>query len=230
MARGGADLCAVTAPDDTYGYTANTGFGDRLADDFTVPAGLRWNITGASFLGYTTNATTVTLKGATVRIFAAPPSAGGTPLFGNTSTNRQTSAGWLGPTAVYRAVSTDPLNTQRRIEYSHSSFNVSLGPGTYWIDDALTSTTGSVFSPPLSVIGGDAVPTGNALQYSGVEYGPMFDAYSGYLTGIPFQLFGTAQPIPEPTSFALAALGTAGWLVLGRRRNKPRPTCERPKS
>jgi hypothetical protein len=43
---GEADLCAVTAPDDTSSDMANTGFGDRLADDFTVPAGFRWNITG----------------------------------------------------------------------------------------------------------------------------------------------------------------------------------------
>ena len=47
----GGDLSALVAPDTTFGFTANTATAFRIADNFTVPAGFFWNLTGASFLG-----------------------------------------------------------------------------------------------------------------------------------------------------------------------------------
>ncbi|HBH54368.1 MAG TPA: hypothetical protein DDY91_20985 [Planctomycetaceae bacterium] len=213
---GGADLSALVSPDTIAGFVAGTDVG-RIADDFTVPAGFQWIITGGRFLGYTVNANAPTLIGATVRIWSGNPLTGGTVIFGDTTTNVQTSANWLGSTPVYRALATNPSNTQRQIQYSDSEFSITLGPGRYWIDYSLTSSTGYVYSPPLSVSGGGAVPTGNAVRYFSGSWSAMTDDDSGNPKGIPFQLYGT-QIIPEPSCLLLAGLGAAGFVLLRWRK------------
>lgn len=217
---GGADLSALTAPDANFGFTANTATVFRIADNFTVPAGFTWTITGANFFGYTTGATATTLIGATVQVFNGDPSSGGSVIAGNTSTNVQTGVAFAGPTPIWRASSTTPLANNRQIQISTTTLGAALvlSPGTYWIDYALTSSTGLVFTPPMSLTAGGAV-TGDALQFNGTAYVPIVEGTAAF-KGIPFQLLGTITAVPEPTTWALmgvGVIGAAGWM---RRRMK----------
>ncbi len=211
---GGGDLSALTAPDSTFGATANTAGAFRLCDDFIIPAGQSWTISGADVFGYTTGATAPTLIGATIRIFSTNPNglASGTVVAGDTVTNVQTSGGFFGPTPIWRALSTAPLTNNRQVQMSTSAFApVVLGPGQYWLDFAITSSTGAVFTPVMSLAAG-AVPTGDALQFTGTTYVPLVDAGGLGAKGVPFRLRGT---IPAPGSLALLGLGG---LVAARRR------------
>ena len=47
---GGADASFLVSPDGNTGWNANSLNLNRLADDFTVPVGSRWILTGARFL------------------------------------------------------------------------------------------------------------------------------------------------------------------------------------
>jgi hypothetical protein len=212
---GGADASALTAPDTTFGATANTATAFRLADDFTVPAGQSWTISGANIFGYTTGATAPTMVGATVRFFSNDPLglASGTVIAGDTTTNVQTTGTFYGPTAIYRVQDIGLLVNNRRVQQSSTSFApIVLGPGTYWIDFALTSSTGAVFTPLMSLVAGGAV-TGNARQLNGT-YVALQQGGSLANAGVPFQLVGT---IPGPSSIALIGIG--GLVAARRRRN-----------
>lgn len=216
---GGADASFLVSPDGSTGWNANSLNLNRLADDFTVPVGSRWILTGARFLAFTTGATSPTLTEANLRIWNGNPMSGGTVLFGDTSTNRQTAVGWVGSTPIYRGSSTSASTSTRRVQYSESAFSVTLDPGTYWIDFQMTSSAFSLFVPPLSVSGGGSVVTGNALHFSNDSWSAAVDILSGRAKGMPFQILGgTEQVVPEPSSVVLTALGVAGFVLLRRRR------------
>ncbi|MBX3377935.1 MAG: PEP-CTERM sorting domain-containing protein [Phycisphaeraceae bacterium] len=218
---GGADASALTSPDTTFGATANTATAFRLADDFTIPVGEVWTITGANVFGYTTVAGSpnLTAIGATLRIFSDDPNgaASGTVVAGDTTTNVQTAASWAGSNAggIWRVTSTTLLTNNRRIQTSTSTFApVVLGPGTYWLDFAITSSTGAVFTPVMSLANSSGV-TGNARQFNGTTYVPLVDAGSTSAKGVPFQLIGTIVPAPS----SLALLGLGGLVAARRRRS-----------
>jgi hypothetical protein len=180
-----------------------------------VPAGQTWDLTGANLLGYTTNSTTVTLNGARVRIFRGDPRSGGVVVFGDLTTNVQSSASFLN---MYRAVSTTPTNSTRRIQVSTTSFQTSLGPGQYWLQYSLTSTTGLVFTPPLTPPG-PAANTGDGLQFNLTtnSYTNLIDA-PGNTKGIPFQLTGTVATVPgAPVPGPVPALGVAAFFGYARK-------------
>ncbi|MBL8822103.1 MAG: PEP-CTERM sorting domain-containing protein [Planctomycetia bacterium] len=214
----------ISGTEGTFGFTANTSTAFRIADDFTVPAGFTWTITGANFFDYTTGATTPTLIGATIRFFNGNPSTGGTVFAGDTTTNVQTSAGFAldGATSIYRASSATPTDSNRRIQISTSTLTgpVILGPGTYWIDYALTSSTGAVFSPPMAL--STAAVTGDALQFNGTSWVAMVDGTSLNAKGMPFQLIGTSAAIPEPGTWALLGLTVVGATGFAYRRRLKR--------
>jgi hypothetical protein len=212
---GGFDLSAYPSPEVYAGFSPNLAFNFSLLDDFTVPTGQIWNLTGANLLGYTTNETTVTLSGARVRIFRGDPRSGGYVAFGNLADNVQVSASLLN---IYRANSASPSNTQRRLQLSTTSFQTSLASGQYWLEYSLTSSTGAVFSPPLTPSGA-AASTGNALQFdsSTSTYSNLVDG--GNAKGIPFQLTGTVQSVPGPVP-ALGAAVFFGYARKLRRRRK----------
>jgi hypothetical protein len=213
---GGFDLSALTAPDETIGISPNPANNFSVLDDFTVPAGQTWNLTGANLLGYTTNAATVTITGARVQIFRGDPRSGGVVAFGNLTNNVQTSASFLN---IYRASSTTPTNTQRRLQLSTTSFQTVLTAGQYWLQYALTSSTGFVFTPPLTPSGA-AVSTGNAIQFdsSTSTYANFVDGSN--FKGIPFQLIGTVQNEPGPVQSApgpVPVLGAAAFFGYARK-------------
>src|SRR5438105_2208339 len=95
---GGGDASVLTPPDTILGFGFNGGI--RLADDFVVPIGQTWTITGFHTFGYTTNATVPATTAAVLRFLDGAPNAGGNVLAGDPSTNVLTSA--LFPN-IYRA-------------------------------------------------------------------------------------------------------------------------------
>ena len=93
-----------------------------------------------------------------------------------------------------------------------------LNPGTYWVDYALTSSTGAVFSPPISLP--TAAITGDALQLDGTNFVALVD--SSGAKGVPFQLIGTSAAIPEPGTWALMGVTLVGLATYVNRSRKKR--------
>ena len=97
---------------NTFGFTASTAGAFRIADNFTVPAGGGWNISQITFFGYQTGSTTTpTFNNARVQIWNGPPNAGGTIVFGDTTTNRFASAAFGN---VFRDLDTTACPSPRR--------------------------------------------------------------------------------------------------------------------
>jgi hypothetical protein len=72
---------------------------NRIADQFTIPAGETWDITNITFFAYQTGApTTSTMTAVHVEIRDAMP-PGGSVVFGDMATNVMSSTAWSG---IYR--------------------------------------------------------------------------------------------------------------------------------
>jgi hypothetical protein len=204
----------LQSPDTAFGSgCANNPF--RLADDFTVPAG-GWTIQRVDVFGYQTQtapggSTVSPFTTGTLRIWNGPPNAGGTIVFGDTTTNRQTTTGWSG---VWRVLSTALTNQQRPImRVSMDNLNITLPAGTYWVDFGIAPASGGAFCPPNT----STSATNNALQLATAPdtWQAVVDGGSGRPLDFPFQLFGTpaAQPpvfgyTPAPGSTVTATGGT----------------------
>lgn len=215
---GGADASMLLSPDTVFGFGMNNAAvpAVRLADNFIVPAGQTWSITGANVYGYLTGATTPTATGGVLRFWSGTPGAGGTVIAGDATTNVLV-AGSNVFTNIYRTLSPDTLATNRRVQQSTLNLGTPLvlTAGTYWVEYGMV---GNSFVPPLSVspaTGG--VVTGDALQTvdGGTVYNALLDGTAA--KGMAFQLTGSV--VPEPTSIALVGIGALG-LGLRRLRKK----------
>jgi hypothetical protein len=216
---GGADLSVLITPDNILGFGHAGGI--RLVDDFTIPAGQTWNITGAGVFGYTTGAAAPTTTTAVMRILDASPVGAFNVLAGDLTTNTL-QAGSNVFANINRVTTTTLADVGRRVQSNILNFGapVMLGPGTYWFEYGVTTTTGSGFVPPLQVVPeAGAVVTGNAIQFgTTMTYAPITDSGSFVAKGIPFQIRGTV--VPEPTSFALITIAFGALCLSARRGNR----------
>jgi len=163
---GGADVSSLQ--DQSLGMTIY-GFGhqlsadNRVADDFTVPAGETWDIGTITFFAYQSFAGNVsTITAVNLQIWDGDPSdAGSSVIFGDTTTNRMSATSWTG---IYRTLEGDiATNTDRAIMANVVDVNTSLGEGTYWLDWQTDGTaTSGPWAPPVTILGQNV--TGNALQ------------------------------------------------------------------
>ena len=173
----------------TYGWGAQQNLTNFIADDFTSIAA--WNIDSLHFFTYQTGATASTITGVYVQIWSGDPTAGGTVVWGDQTTNRLQRTGFSN---VYRALNTTPTDCNRRIQDVVATVGVNLPAGTYWIEWGYTGTLASgPWCPPVT-ISGQAV-TGNAKQHLAGVWSEALNGTSA--NGAPFIVYGTSgAPCP----------------------------------
>ncbi len=199
---GGADesvLQTTSLGMNTLGMGAQLSAGNRIADQFVIPAGDEWQIDGITFFAYQSFAPSdpATLSGVNLQIWDGSPDSGASVVWGDTSTNIMASAAW---TNVYR-VSEESTGTSadRAIQAAVCTVGTTLTAGTYWLDwqfDGSASYSGP-WAPPITIIGNDT--TGDALQYTG-SWAAVTDSGTATPQGFPFIVDGTlvGQPTPTP--------------------------------
>jgi|GEM_PF-2542792 len=188
-----------------------------VADDFTVPAGETWDVTGFNFYAYQTGGTTTcSMTGYYVRIWDGPPGDGGTVIAGDRTTNLFQSCTFSG---IYRVRDVDPPGTAttRPIYESTAAFATPLvlPAGTYWVDWAATGSLASgPWVPPVTIVG--QTTTGNARQEISAAWANLQDGGSLTPQGLPFQVLGTSSgggsPLlsVDPTSVPFGSVGVGG--------------------
>lgn len=190
---GGADASRVQNTSllmNTMGFTASTAGAFRLADDFTVPAA-GWSISTITFFAYQTGATACTLTDVRVQVWNGPPNAGGTVVFGDTTTNRFASCALPN---IYRDTETTVANNQRPIQAATATVGATLAAGTYWVDFQVGGSLASgPFVPPISIIG--QTTTGNAIQWNGSAWVDANDSYVATQQGLRFVVDGEVLPV-----------------------------------
>jgi hypothetical protein len=142
----GSGMSEVQPGNTSAGFnTLNTAFHE--ADDFIVPAGETWNVTGFRFAMYQTGATTSTVNTLYIQIWNGQPgTAGASVIAGNLTTNRL-----VAPVALtndYRYF-TATCATNRRVQDVRGTLAASLPAGTYWVQWATIGN--AAFSGPWNV-------------------------------------------------------------------------------
>jgi len=155
----------VQAGNGSAGFTANIS-GFTLADNFTISCG-NWGITKMTFFAYSTGyaGATSPFNDVRVQIFNTDPSVGSpVPVFGNLTTNRFLASSTA---SMYRIFNATP-GTTRQLWKIEATVNVTLGPGTYWVEWGVNNTTplGSNFTPASTVIGTTTQPGANGKQHA----------------------------------------------------------------
>lgn len=174
----------------TLGAGAQIANNNSVAEDFTVPAG-GWTITRAKFYTYQSFAGPVsTINDVRIQVFTGTPT--GTPVFGDTTTNRLTSTV---ATGGYRAATATITNGDRAIYEVVADFSpaITLPAGTHWIAWNMGGTAASgPWAIPQTVLG--TASTGNCQQsLAGAAFAPLIDGgTSAAALGCAFVLEGTA--------------------------------------
>jgi len=167
----GANTSVATG---TFGYGTQGGtINNRVADDFTVPAGDAWMLDQLSWKAYQTGApTTGTITGINSDLWSADPSLGGSASQAGPA-NSLLSQTWTG---AYRVSAGNELDPGRAIieVVGDMSWASALTGGTYWVDVTLEGSLASgPWSPPVTPEG-----AGDALQsLSGGAYTALTDDF-----------------------------------------------------
>jgi hypothetical protein len=163
--------------------------GISIADDFEVPAGGDWAIDSIRFYGYQTGSTTTsTFTGVYVKIYDGDPSAGGTVVWGDFTTNILGNTYWIN---AYRYAETNVGTTRPVMAVVAATIGLTLAPGTYWIEATATGSLASgPWMPPVTITG--QTSTGNAKQLTSTGWADWNDTGTMTPQGMPFKMFGTA--------------------------------------
>ena len=178
--------------------------GVRLADDFTVPTGQTWRLTGMQLFAYQPGALSAPVSGATLRIWnGVPGEAGSSVVFGDTSTNRLNNVAAMDAYRVFTTTVGPAImspDTSRRLYAVTLNTNLTLGPGTYWLDWQLSNSSGNppLFVVPVTLSGTRTLPGWNAKLFADGAWTSVND------TGKPEGATDAAQDI------AFVLLGSPG--------------------
>jgi hypothetical protein len=184
----------------SYGSGGQISAGNSIADDFVVTD--TWTIESFTFYAYQTGlGSTSTLNDVRVQIYDGDPSAGGTVIWGNLSTNLITSTYW---TNAWRVLESSPAENRPIFRIIASTTGLILSPGTYWVEMSIGGTGFSgPWAPPVTVVG--QTPTGNSIQKTSAGWAPLVDIGP---QGLPFIITGTDEVVPwlsaAPVSGSLA--------------------------
>jgi hypothetical protein len=222
---GGADLSALVAPLNVYGFGVAQSGGFRIADDFTVPADTVWSLNAVEFFAYQTGSTlNSSFTFGNFRIWNGhPANPASSVIFGDNTTNNMAHTSW---TNSYRSLSTTPTGSTRPIMSILCLAPVTLQPGTYWIDFQLGGTIASgPWAIPVTALG--ELNTGNAIQYSATAWSELVDSVAGgigYRQGITFKLSGAVSIVPvELASFKADVNGNSvslNWITATETNNR----------
>jgi len=205
---GGADFSFLEAPNTTLGFGAQLTSGNRMADDFDVPAG-GWDIDSIIVFCYQTGSTTTsTITAVNLQIWDGEPgTTGATVVWGDQTTNIMVDTYWSN---CYRG--SNLAATDRPIMRNVAgTTGLSLDEGTYWVDYQFDGTGSSgPWANPITISG--QLETGNAIQYTQTagDWNPAFDNGSGLQQGMPFLIYGTGATPPTlfpPTNLAATVDG-----------------------
>lgn len=175
-----------------------------LADDFTIPAGMTWNISDLNVYLYSTGhvPTTSPFNDMRVAIYNTDPSVGNpTPVYGNLTTNVYTSGT---ATSMYRIFTGVPGTTRRIFEVKANLPGLTLTGGQYWIVWQVFTSPGitSNFAPASTVAGTQTQAGNNAKQYESVSntWSTIVDGVDDLAQDLPFVLnYTTSCTGPTPT-------------------------------
>jgi len=175
----------------TVGFGIQNVLGYRGADDFTLTT--TKYIQEIKFYTYQSGSTTTsTITAVNLRIWDGPPNdSGSSVIFGDTTTNRMTDTTWSN---IYRVAESLPDDTSRPIMVSTVGVDITLDPGTYWLDWSMDGSLSSgPWQPPITING--QTTTGNAMIYSGSSGNWTSIQDSGTFTpqGFPFVVLGPVE-------------------------------------
>ncbi len=194
---GGADesvLQTTSLGMNTLGFGHQVLNGNRMADDFTVPAG-GWLIDSFTFFAYQTNSpTTSTMTEVNMRIWDGVPAAPGSNIvFGDNTTNVMTATAF---TNIFRVTETTTGTATNRpiMAQTVGGLSLLLPAGTYWVDwQSGGSLASGPWAPPVTITG--TAITGNALQSTvdnGATWAPANDTGTNTpQQALPFIITGT---------------------------------------
>ena len=193
---GGADASAlqdVSLGMTIFGFGHQISANNRVADDFTVPAGAPWTIDTITFYAYQTGSTTTsTMNDVRVQIWDGPPGAS-TVVFGDLVTNRLASSTFSN---IYRTLEGTLTDTARPIMANVVTIGTTLPPGTYWLDWFTGGTLASgPWAPPVTVLG--STGTGNSMQ--SLAAGPFAPLVDVGPQDLPFVIEGSASACASPS-------------------------------
>ncbi|MGD9692559.1 MAG: hypothetical protein AB7G17_11110 [Phycisphaerales bacterium] len=192
--------------------------GNRMADDFTITDAAGWMISNIRFFGYQTGGSTASssFTGLNFQIWnGRPGDVGSTVVFGDLTTNRLTGSSWSN---MYRTFNGSNNTTRPIYNLDNGGLNVTLGPGTYWLDWTVTGSLASgPWAPAVTVVGQQTVPGANGRQFIG-STGVWGDALDGPAPASIVQQLPFEITYVVPTPGAAALLGMAGFAGLRRRR------------
>ncbi len=216
----------TTAAPFTYSTLGFSAAGaQRTADDFVVPAGQTWTVDSVTVYAYQTGAAGVTLNGATLRLWNTTPTAAGSTIFGDTTTNRFLSASLSGAFRVSDSSAANLAGRTRALQALRIAVSPAavLPAGTYWIDWNTAGTAASgPFAPPVVPVSAAPTATGNAIQFDGTTWNPLkiglaIDPAAGPLTGpqqgMPFIIEGTTGAIGAPTITPVTPAGAVSFTL-----------------
>jgi len=182
----------------TYGWGAQLTASNRMADDFTVPAG-GWNIGTIEFYSYQTTAAAPSITAINVQIWNGKPGdATSTVVFGDPTTNRLSAGNPVILSNTYRVLDTGLLDTARRVQTVTADIGATLAAGTYWLDwqyDGSVSFSGP-WQPPVTILGQTGKPGANGLQSLAGAWAPLLDpATTGSPQDLPFIINGPGTAV-----------------------------------
>lgn len=221
---GGADASAVTAPGTLFGFGNQIPNSNRMADDFTIPAGFSWVIDSIIVFHYQTgSSTSSTITNVNLQIWDGATPGTGNIVAGDSTTNVLAASYFSN---IYRVTATTLTASNRPIMRNQIDMNgIGLDNGTYWIDFCAGGTlTSGPWNPPRTIVGQPA--TGNAMQRigsGGWTWAPALDAGSQAQQGVAFIIYGSEGPLPvELSSFSSTINGrnvTLDWTTASELNN-----------
>jgi hypothetical protein len=200
---------SLMEPGETaFGASAQTLFNNIVADDFTLTTAA--NLTHIRIFAYEGNAISPSIMSVN---FAVKNSVR-TEL----SAANILSIGWynVGGQGVYRTVG-DTATTSRRIQYVDLQFVQTLNAGTYVLSYQLQGASSGGNGPFVPLIPSSLATGGKNAQWAvgGTSFSPFRQGSGG--ADLPFAVYGSAVPVPEPASIFTISLGLATILRRSRR-------------